>query len=243
MKDPATARRIARIVTAACMLAGPVILLAGTLVHPANKRNEVQQFAIAAHHPNEWIVGHILNFTALMLLLGAFAGLAYLLHDREPVLAVVGGGLSVFGLASTVGYIAIHGFAEWKAATGGDPAQMAGLFDRVFSSPEVYVPFAVLPLAFGAGALLLAIGLFRSGILPAWTAGALALAPPLSGLGTPILLAINAFVIAGAALLIASLGWIGSRIAGWSDAEWHHPPSLVDRVGAPAEPSGERSRA
>lgn len=75
----------------------------------------------------------------------------------------------------------------------------------------------MLPLAFGAGALLLAIGLFRSGILPAWTAGA--------------------------ALLIASLGWIGSRIAGWSDAEWHHPPSLVDRVGASAEASGERSRA
>jgi len=237
MNDPALARRISKTAAALCLILGPVTLLAGTLIHPANERDESVQFGIAVHHIDRWLIGHIFNLTALLILIGAVMSIAYLIHERDPLLALVGGGLGVIGLTASVGYIAIHGFLEWQAARGGDSEQMGQLFEGAFKAPAVFIPFAILPGALGAGVLLLALGLWRQKIAPFWVAAALAVAPPLSGGGTPILLANNPMVVSGAVLLAVSLAWVGQRVLTWSDEEWQQPPiyeSRETRAEAPA---------
>lgn len=229
MNDPALARRVSKTGAALCLILGPATLLVGTLIHPANERDESVQFGVAVDHLDRWLIGHIFNLTALLILIGAVISVAYLIREREPLFAVVGGALGVIGLTASVGYIAIHGFLEWQAARGGDSEQMAQLFEGAFKSPAVFIPFGILPGALGAGVLLLALGLWRQKIAPFWAAAALAAAPPLSGGGTPILLAVNPMVVGGAALLTISLAWLGRRVLSWSDEEWEHPPSYEGR--------------
>ena len=230
-----------------CMVLAPPLSLAAALAHPKNEHDTIQQLAVVKEGVDVWYLSHILNFGTITLLIGATLGVAHLLRERQWGWGFAGTALSLFGLLGTAGYIAVHGFVTWRAATFGD-ASMGRFLEHVWASPGVIGPILVVGGMLGAGTALLAIGLFRAGIVPTWAALCLTLSPMGVALGGPDILAINLLVQGGAVLLIASLTWLGIRVLRWSDDEWDRPPVYERRSGralpgAPGPAPAERTTA
>jgi hypothetical protein len=107
-------------------------------------------------------------FVAAQLpLLAGLLGIAHLLRGRAPVLSNLGGSLGVVG---TFGHSVFGGISLTyvvMAAHPDDRATYATLLDRIESTPIMI--FALLgTVGTVLGTLLLAIGLFRTRIVPPW---------------------------------------------------------------------------
>ena len=112
---------------------------------------------------------------------------------------------------------------------GADRGQMIALAERVYGS----VGFGIFLLMFLFGLLLglivLAIGLWRAGIVPHWLAGCIAMASVLDFVASTSAVA----VVIAWILLLVGLGWVGLKVLGMSDADWAQGRPLAHaKVGA-----------
>ena len=100
---------------------------------------------------------------------------------------------------------------------------MIALAERVYGS----VGFGIFLLMFLFGLLLglivLAVGLWRAGIVPLWPAGCIALASVLDFVASTSTVA----VVVAWILLLIGLGWVGLKVLGMSDADWVHGRTLT----------------
>ena len=210
-------------VAGVCMVASPLVLLVGMVIHPERTTDEGAQLAVIADNLDAWFLAHLLVLIAIALALPATLGLMHMLRERQVAWGHVGGGLALLGLLATTGIVAIEGFVGWQAAQGGaDQAQMTALFERVFESTGVLVPFFFMSFALALGFLILAMGLYRARAVQSWTAGIVAIGAILLTLGGPTASAV--LNILGAAFLLVGLGTVGLMVLGETDEEWEHTP-------------------
>jgi hypothetical protein len=203
------------------MALAPLLLLVGMVIHPETGTEAASMVAAAAEDPDAWYAAHLIVLMALVLAVPAVLGLMHMLREREVALGHVGGGLGLLGILAFVGIVAIDGFAGWQAGSG-DRSEMVALFDRMYDSAGVVIPFYVMSFGFAAGILCLALGLYRARAVQSWTAVVIALGAVLLAVAFPT--AGELLAIAGAALLFVGLGSVGRMVLGESDEDWEHTP-------------------
>jgi GNAT superfamily N-acetyltransferase len=206
---PVSRRRHQRLV-ASSLITAPLVLLTGELLYPQFQVDPAQQLAVVAANLDRWYLAHLLSLIGFALLVPAILGLTQLVGQRRAALADLGGALALLGILAITGLLSLDGFGVWQMAQpAADRAEMAALLDRILTSPGV-VPLFVVALAFPVGLLVLALGLYRSQLVPAWTAGLVAIGVAVWFSGEAA--ASKATMIAGSTILALGLALTGRRL-------------------------------
>lgn len=135
--------------------AAPLLLFAGSFVHPDEPSDAGKLRAVLADHQTEWLTAHLLllaGVTALIPVVLALVSAARAVAPRLATAAAVGGvagcgaGAAIFG-GSTVG----------AYAGQGDAAAMTAFLDRVMQSAPYNALFVVVLAMFVSVVVLLAV--------------------------------------------------------------------------------------
>jgi hypothetical protein len=215
------AHHFRKLVAGFCMFFAPLLLLVAVIVHPETGTSAASTIAAAADDPDTWYVAHLVSLVGLVLAVPAVLGLMHMLREREVAWGHLGGGLGLLGILAFVGIVAMEGFAGWQAGYG-DRTEMVALFDRLYDTAGVVIPFYVVSFAFALGLLCLAFGLYRARAVQWWMALFIAIAAVLFAIGFPT--ATELVSIIGAAFLFVGLGSIGRMVLMESDEDWEHTP-------------------
>jgi Domain of unknown function (DUF4386) len=215
------AHHFRKMVAGFCMVAAPLLLLVGAVLHPESDTDAAAQIASIADSPDQWYVAHLLVLMSIVLAVPAMLGLMHMLREREVAWGHLGGGLAIVGLLAFVGIVAMDGFVFWQAAQTDVPAATA-LLERVNESAGVVIPFFIVAFGFMLGLLCLAYGLYRARAVQWWMALFLVVASVLLAVGFPA--ASNLLLVVGAAFLFVGLGSIGRMVLTESDEDWEHTP-------------------
>jgi hypothetical protein len=169
---PGSRRRYQRL-AAGSLIAAPLVLLAGELLHPPLQRDPARQLAMVAANPDRWYLAHLLSLIGFALLVPAILGLTQLVGQRRAALADLGGTLALLGVLAATGLLSIDGSGVWQMAQpAADRAEMAALLDRILTSPGMLALYLV-SLASAAGLLVLTLGLYRAQLIrrgrPGWS--------------------------------------------------------------------------
>jgi hypothetical protein len=167
-------------------------------------------------------MAHYLIAFVAVLFGAAVIGLAHLLHERRPGQAIVGGALGVVGamaLCAVAFAEATFGAAMGRNANG---AGVLDTFTAVSTSPAALV-ILIGALMGPIATIVLGQGLYRSDVVPRWTAMALMLGGACLTVGLPTNVMVLSIV--GAALHVVALAPIGVMVLGETDEEWMHTPA------------------
>lgn len=211
--------RFRRLVAGFCLIAAPIVLLVGALLHPQGEQASAAHLAVVATNPDRYYWAHAILLAGLALFLPVVLALMHLLKEREPKLGHLGGGLAMIGLFAATAVVAVDGIAvSQMGQPEANVEEMAALLDRIKESPGLRVIAIVAGVSLLLGMLLLALGLWRTGVVQPWMAsgvagGAIAF---LVGVATD-----NRVVFALAfALYLIALGPLGWRLLRESDDAW-----------------------
>ena len=211
-----------------CMIAAPLLLLVSTVIHPETGTDASSTIAAAADSPDAWYLAHLLALVSLVLAVPAVLGLMHMLREREVAMGHLGGGLGLLGILAFVGIVALDGFAGWQAGVG-DRSEMVALFDRLYDSAGVAIPFYVMSFALTLGVLCLAYGLYRARFVQPWMAMLLGIGAIVLAVG--VVTAGELVTIGGAAFLLVGLGSVGRMVLAESDEAWEHTPEYGGLLG------------
>jgi hypothetical protein len=200
-----------RRVTAAAVIAAPVLFLVVNIIHPKEytRDHEAQQLQSIADNYTRWQLAHFLTFVAIMLFALVVLGLAWLLYERLPGMALLGGILGIWGLIALGGVLALDGFT-WGALGqvttwgGVDKHTLEEALHAVQQSKWA-LPFYAGALLWIAGLLILSIGLIRQQMIPSAVGWIFALGVVLVGIEGAV--QNNAYFIVAAAVL--AVGGVG----------------------------------
>ena len=215
------AHHFRKMVAGFCMVLAPLLLLVAMVVHPETGTEASSTIAAAADSPDAWYIAHLLGLVSLFLAVPAVLGLMHMLREREVAMGHLGGGLGLLGILAFVGIVSMEGFVGWQAGVG-DRSEMVALFDRLYDTAGVVIPFYVMSFAFTLGMLCLAYGLYRARAVQSWMALFLGISAVLMAIGFPT--ANELVSIVGAAFLFVGLGSIGRMVLGEPDEAWEHTP-------------------
>jgi hypothetical protein len=224
MRTLSDLRRFRRLGAGLCMIAAPLALLVGALLHPTGYGSANEHMAAIAEDPGRNYASHTVILAGLVLFLGAVLGLVHLLAERAPAAANVGGVLAVVGLFGATAIIAVDGVAfSQMGRPEANAEEMAALLDRTMESAGARAIAVVGAVSFLLGMLVLAYGLWRTRAVPLWIALGVAAAAIVFFLGqvtdNPV-----AFAIAFA-LYLVTLGAVGWTILSGSDDDWAREPA------------------
>ncbi len=206
-----------------CMLAAPLLLLIGTVLHPDLKSVEAAQLRVVADNLDQWFIAHLVILVSIALAVPAFLGLMHMLREREVAYGHVGGGLAILGLLAFVGIVMLE-FVTWQMAAAGNQAANAALLDRIDNTAGIVIPFFVVSFAFMLGMAVLAVGLYRARAVQSWMAAFLVVASVLFVLEFALTSTVAGII--AAAFLFVGLGSIGRMVLGESDEAWEHTPEI-----------------
>lgn len=191
---------------AASLLAAPVLLLAAALVQPALKSDEQAQLREIVVHHDRYFLFTVLILFGTMLLVPAFHILVG--ATRAPSTATrVGSALAVFGALVGTGDAMTQFVFLQMAAPGRDLHQMASVVQDFDSANGPAQIFAVGGLALIFGGLVLAVGIRRDGLAPAWVSVAVAVGVAANMVGY-VVQSVPVLVVSSVLLLIG-LGHLG----------------------------------
>ena len=194
------------------------------LLHPKEfaRDHEVEQLAEIADSYTRWQVAHLLAFLAILGLVVAVLGLAFLVRRRRPAAGLAGGALALLGLFCFASIVALDGFT-WGVL--GEVSSRSSVHREVAAqalhdvqqsewSLQYYLP----ALAFAVGMVLLAVTAARSGAVPPPAGYLFALGVVL--VGTEGLIVSNAYYVTGSAVMLAGGVTMGTVIARMSDEQF-----------------------
>jgi nitrate reductase NapE component len=200
-----------RVAGAALGLSGALTLLA-TAIAPANEDDATAQLQVVGAHHGRWYASDLLVLFSLAALIPGVVALMGALRERRSRLGHVGTAMTLTGIVC-VAVVSGLGFVEWQMVQGSGArhlGQMAALLDRVEGAP------ALQPVLLGAGLVtiglaVLGLGHWRAQAAPAWVPVLLALGAV--GIDAGYETTVAALAIAGAAVNLLALGWLGRELA------------------------------
>jgi hypothetical protein len=211
---------------AVALIATPLFLLLACALSPAMVTDNHRQLELVAEHPMRQWVSALFALAALATIIPAALALRRRLRDRYPRAADWGAGTVIAGAISTAMSTGL-GLLEWQMTLGGvNREQMVKLLDQVEGDPVMTVVFLTGALL-SVGIVVLAIGVARAGVAPAWMPGGMAVGTIVVDLAFTI----NNLPtgIAGSAIMTAGMGGIGLRMLRGEPAEAGRPVTGVPR--------------
>lgn len=199
-------------IAGAALALSALLTLVATAIAPANEDDAGAQLLVVGAHRGRWYASDLLVLLSLAALLPGVVGLMGVLRERQTRLGHAGGALALTGIVC-VAVVSGFGFVEWQMVQGSGGqhlAQMAALLERVESAP------AVQPVLLGAGLVtiglaVLGIALWRARVAPAWVPLLLALGA--LGVDAGYETTVAPLAMAGAAVNLIALAWLGRRLA------------------------------
>jgi hypothetical protein len=186
-------------------------MLGAALFHPPHGIENAAGYYSASHdHTSRFYVSHTFFFLAATLFVATIVALARMVHPSHPKAAFRGCVLSLMGF---VGYGALDGidYMAWVAGkpdTGLDPTTMLSYIDVVLNTNAILLPVLLVFTLLPVGLIVLAVGLTRAGILPAWLAALM----PLGMVGIAGSLQYPAALVLSGLALLVSFGFIGVQL-------------------------------
>jgi hypothetical protein len=148
-------------ISAVSLVAGPLIMSIGDLLHPEERMAPAEQMAILVTDASRWYTAHLLLFSGMILFIPGLLALSALVGARRPAVGYAARILVLIGTAALssvfVGEMLIGRFV----LDGADPG--------MFSGPLLAAVGPAM-LAFFVGTALFAIPLIRSGGGVGWSA-------------------------------------------------------------------------
>jgi hypothetical protein len=184
----------------------PVLGMAGALLIPQYAGGMEGEFAAIEASPATWLAGEMLILLAFGVAGLSVLGLVPLLTKRGAVLGTIGA--IIFALGSYF-HGAVVGFALSEVPlvlSGRSTAELVELMDLMYNHVAfnmLLVPF----LGFFIGQILLAIALWRGGIVRWWVATLMIVAPISEFVGPE---AFSPELMLG--MFVISYGWLGARL-------------------------------
>lgn len=151
---------------AACLIAAPAVLMVGrALITPFRDKGETAGYLsdIAANHATS-NAGAVAAIAGALLLVPAFIGLGRIATPGMPKLAWLGTGLAVVGSAAII-IVSTLSLVGAQIAQFAPPDGRAELFNKIFNSGPGSVVGQFMLVCGVAGCIMLAVGLYRSGVV------------------------------------------------------------------------------
>jgi hypothetical protein len=207
--------------TAACMIAAPILFLASDSIWPVTSSEPEDMLADAINNTGRVYAATLLALTAMVLMVGAVIGLAHLLRERRPGLAVVGGALGLTGIVSIAAAFGAFGIVLAEVGAGDEVAARAEFLEDVMGRA---LPAFILGMLLNVGLIVLATGLYKARVVASWSAVALGVGAVVLAVANP--LGAKPVILAAEVVLLAGLGSIGWLILTETEEEWEHTPQL-----------------
>jgi len=215
MHDQTSATTTITRTQAACLVAAPAVLIvARALMTPFRDQDQTAGYltAIAKNHATSDL-GAVLLIAGSILLIPSFIALGGIVRDRMPKLAWAGVALAVIGsVAMTM--VATLALVGAQIARFAAPDTRVELWKKIMNTGTGNAVGQLLLFAGLTGCVLLAIGLYRSGVVR----HAAAVLVGIGGATTMITTAgpVRVVLIAAATLTLAGFSWVvaSTRAAG-----------------------------
>src|SRR4051794_38483131 len=162
--DHEKAEHLRKNLTGVCMILAPLCFLASDALWPVTHTEAADVLADATGNTGQIAAGLALLMVGLALMVGAVIGLAHMLHDRRPGMAMLGAGLSLAGLLCVAAVATLGGGVVFEAVQGGrDAAAMESLVHDLLNGPVAVLGTATELLTIGL--VVMAVGLARSRVV------------------------------------------------------------------------------
>jgi hypothetical protein len=162
MAHSSSPRDYRTLISAVSLVAGPLIISIGDLLHPEERMAPPEQMAILVADASRWYTAHLLLFIGMMLFIPGLLALAALTEARKPAVGYAARILVLIGTAAIssvfVGEMLIGRFV----LDGADPAAATDLLESMFSG-LLLAAIGPAMLAFFVGTAAFAISLMRTG--------------------------------------------------------------------------------
>jgi hypothetical protein len=192
---PGTRDRLSALV----VVATPVVLGVGLVLHPRETSNETQQLDIVARHASALGAAHLLIYLGAALAVAATAALVRLGDRHHAKGSLAAGAVAVFGAIALAATAAIDLVTRHIVEAGVAQTTTITVFHKYETPTDLGVAVFVAAFALSLGLAALALTLWRSRALPGWAALSLAV----GALAAP--LPVIAVRDTGAVLLLVSM--------------------------------------
>jgi hypothetical protein len=231
MSNETTIERFHRWVVVVCLVAAPLLLVPAIILHPGE--GDAGLIESIAASPGRVEAANLLVILSSLLFVPALLGVMRSVTGRGAILTTIGAGLAVIGAVGHAVWAGFQVVLVGLVQSGIDRAQLTALVEGDPPNATFIVVLLMFLVGFFLGMLLLAGGLWRSGIFPKWAAiaiGALALFDflPIEN---------KALFMVGPVLAVIAFGAIGWTLLRASDASW--PGSEVAGAAPAAGPMVE----
>ena len=214
--------RFRKTVAGSCMIAAPLLFLAGSIITPSLDSDEAKLIGSAADNVDRWFAANTLIMMGFALFLVATLGVMHMLRERGAAFGHIGGAFALLGILAAVAGSAVT-LVIWQMP-GGDRTEMVALLDRVFNTTGSAIPILFLSLGVTVGYLVLMWGLAAERLAPLWMTGAIALSAVLYAVGGALFS--QELYIASSALLAIGMCTMGYMVVGETVEEWEHTPDF-----------------
>ncbi|BCB77941.1 hypothetical protein GCM10022251_37480 [Phytohabitans flavus] len=209
LADPLRFRRYA---AGICLIAAPLVYVAGLVADPALREGS-DSIGAYGRHPGWVSLSASLLHWSWVLLVPGIVGMVHLIRHRGVVFGHLAGGLTLLGIVNFSGLMLGDFFySQLEANLGVEEGTRLG--DAAFDMPGAMFGFQIPGFLGLLGLLLLGLALAYARQAPWWApfamVGGALLAVPLFPIGTVI----------GGLIYLAGSGVIGLRMLRMSDAEW-----------------------
>ena len=150
------------LVAAISLVAGPLLMSIGDLLHPEERMAPAEQMAILLEDASRWYTAHLLLFIGMMLLVPGFLALAALTEARKPAVGYAARILVLIGTAAISSIFVGEMLVGRFVLDGATPAAATDLLESMFSGPLLAAVGPAM-LAFFVGTAAFAIPLVRGG--------------------------------------------------------------------------------
>jgi len=204
------------------MMAAPACFIVADSLWPVSHTKAADVLADATGSMHGVYAGMVFGFIGFVFMVGAILGLAHMLHERSPGLAMAGAGIAMVGVLAICGAICTQGLVLFEAAQPGRDA--AAMTDLLHDMMQSAAPMLLLTFGLSVGVLVLTVGLARTHVVATWSVACVALAAIGLGIGQPF--ALQAVNVIADIVLLAGLGSIGYTVLAETDEEWEHTPEF-----------------
>ncbi|GAA5042780.1 hypothetical protein HNP84_002100 [Thermocatellispora tengchongensis] len=214
---PSDPNRLRRLAAGGCLIAAPVLYVAGVIADPALRLGEAgENVGVYGQNLEQVSLSAAVLHWSWVLLVPGIVGMIHLVRRRAVVLGHVAGALALLGVVN-FSALMLGDFFYARLEHDLPPATGAALADRAMADPGAAFGFQIPGFAGLAGLLLLGLVLAYARQVPWWAPFAM-----LAGVFTAPVFWVGTLI--GGLLYLAGSGVIGLRMIRMSDAEWSGTP-------------------
>ena len=211
--------KLRRLMAGVCLIAAPVVYVAGLLVDPALRAGDAATGAYG-RHPDQVAVSAALLHWSWVLLVPGIVGMVHLVRRRAVLFGHIAGAVALLGVVNfSALMLGDYFYARLEREFGAENGSRLG--DEALAG--ALWGFQIPGFLGLLGVLLLGLALAAGREVPWWAPVAMVvgmLTAPIYPIG----------MVAGSLLYLAGAGVVGLRMLRMSDADWAQSPAGSGRV-------------